>query len=360
MTGNTFGNIFKITTFGESHGTAIGCVIDGCPSNIEITEEDIQKELDKRKPGQSNITTQRKEEDKVQILSGVFEGKTTGTPIALLIMNKDHKSNDYSNIKDIFRPSHGDYTYFTKYGIRDYRGGGRASARETACRVAGGAIAKKFLKNKGIDILAFVEQIGNIKVNINSIEEINENMIESNIVRCPDENKARQMIELIENIRNEGDSIGGIIKCFIKNCPAGLGEPVFNKLSAELAKAMLSINACKGFEYGEGFNCVNFRGSQHNDEFTNNNNKIRTKTNHSGGIQAGISNGEEIFFRTAFKPTATIFKEQNTVDINGNNIKFIPSGRHDPCVLPRAVPIVEAMAWLTIMDLYLINKAKNE
>ena len=360
MTGNTFGNIFKITTFGESHGTAIGCVIDGCPSNIEITEEDIQKELDKRKPGQSNITTQRKEEDKVQILSGVFEGKTTGTPIALLIMNKDHKSNDYSNIKDIFRPSHGDYTYFTKYGIRDYRGGGRASARETACRVAGGAIAKKFLKNKGIDILAFVEQIGNIKVNINSIEEINENMIESNIVRCPDENKARQMIELIENIRNEGDSIGGIIKCFIKNCPAGLGEPVFNKLSAELAKAMLSINACKGFEYGEGFNCVNFRGSQHNDEFTNNNNKIRTKTNHSGGIQAGISNGEEIFFRTAFKPTATIFKEQDTVDINGNNIKFIPSGRHDPCVLPRAVPIVEAMAWLTIMDLYLINKAKNE
>ena len=360
MTGNTFGNIFKITTFGESHGTAIGCVIDGCPSNIEITEEDIQKELDKRKPGQSNITTQRKEEDKVQILSGVFEGKTTGTPIALLIMNKDHKSNDYSNIKDIFRPSHGDYTYFTKYGIRDYRGGGRSSARETACRVAGGAIAKKFLKNKGIDILAFVEQIGNIKVNINSIEEINENMIESNIVRCPDENKARQMIELIENIRNEGDSIGGIIKCFIKNCPAGLGEPVFNKLSAELAKAMLSINACKGFEYGEGFNCVNFRGSQHNDEFTNNNNKIRTKTNHSGGIQAGISNGEEIFFRTAFKPTATIFKEQDTVDINGNNIKFIPSGRHDPCVLPRAVPIVEAMAWLTIMDLYLINKAKNE
>ena len=360
MTGNTFGNIFKITTFGESHGTAIGCVIDGCPSNIEITEEDIQKELDKRKPGQSNITTQRKEEDKVQILSGVFEGKTTGTPIALLIMNKDHKSNDYSNIKDIFRPSHGDYTYFTKYGIRDYRGGGRASARETACRVAGGAIAKKFLKNKGIDILAFVEQIGDIKVNINSIEEIDENMIESNIVRCPDENKARQMMELIENVRNEGDSIGGIIKCFIKNCPAGLGEPVFNKLSAELAKAMLSINACKGFEYGEGFNCVNFRGSQHNDEFTNNNNKIRTKTNHSGGIQAGISNGEEIFFRTAFKPTATIFKEQDTVDINGNNIKFIPSGRHDPCVLPRAVPIVEAMAWLTIMDLYLINKAKNE
>lgn len=360
MTGNTFGNIFKITTFGESHGTAIGCIIDGCPSNIEIIEEDIQKELDKRKPGQSNITTQRKEEDKVQILSGVFEGKTTGTPITLLIMNKDHKSNDYSNIKDIFRPSHGDYTYFAKYGIRDYRGGGRASARETACRVAGGAIAKKFLKNKGIDILAFVEQIGDIKVNIDSIDKINENMIESNIIRCPDENKARQMIELIENVRNEGDSIGGIIKCFIKNCPAGLGEPVFNKLSAELAKAMLSINACKGFEYGEGFNCVNFRGSQHNDEFINNNNKIRTKTNHSGGIQAGISNGEEIFFRTAFKPTATIFKEQDTVNINGDSIKFIPSGRHDPCVLPRAVPIVEAMAWLTIMDLYLINKAKNE
>lgn len=358
MVGNTFGNIFKVTTFGESHGAAIGCVIDGCPSNIEISEYDIQKELNKRKPAQSSITTQRKEEDKVQILSGVFDGRTTGTPITLLIMNKDHKTDDYSNIKDIFRPSHGDYTYFKKYGIRDYRGGGRSSARETACRVAAGAIAKKFLKEKNINILAFVEQVGNIKIkNINFIDEINENIIESNIVRCPDSMVAKKMIELIENIKNDGDSIGGIIKCFIKNCPIGLGEPVFNKLSAELAKAMLSINACKGFEYGEGFNCVNFRGSEHNDELLDINGK--TKTNHSGGIQAGISNGEEIFFRVAFKPTATIFKEQNTVNIKNDKVKFIPSGRHDPCVLPRAVPVVEAMAWLTIMDLYLINQTRR-
>ena len=354
MTGNTFGKIFKLTTFGESHGPAIGCVIDGCPANLEITEEDIQKELDKRKPAQSSITTQRKEDDKVQILSGIFEGKTTGTPIALLIMNKDHKSSDYSIIKDIFRPSHGDYTYFKKYGIRDYRGGGRASARETACRVAGGAIAKKFLKEKGIDVLAFVEQVGNIKANIPI--NIDENLIESNIIRCPDQEKAKEMIKLIENVRSEGDSIGGIIKCIIRNCPAGIGEPVFDKLSAELAKAMLSINACKGFEYGEGFSCINFKGSEHNDEFVNENGKIKTKTNHSGGIQAGISSGEEIIFRTAFKPTATIFKEQNTVNINGENVKFIPSGRHDPCILPRAVPVVEAMTWLTIMDLCLINK----
>ena len=357
MTGNTFGKLFRLTTFGESLGPAIGCVVDGCPSGIVIAEEEIQKELDRRKPGQSNITTQRKEEDKVQILSGVFEGKTTGTPIALLIMNKDHKSNDYSNIKDVFRPSHGDFTYFKKYGIRDYRGGGRASARETACRVAGGAIAKKFLKEKGINILAFVEQVGNIKADIETSDTINETLIENNIIRCPDQEKAKEMIALIEKIKNNGDSVGGIIKCIIKNCPIGLGEPVFDKLSAELAKAMLSINACKGFEYGEGFNCVNFFGSNHNDEFINNNGK--TKTNHSGGIQAGISNGEDIVFRVAFKPTATIFKEQNTVDIYGNNIKFIPSGRHDPCILPRAVPVVEAMAWLTIMDLYLINKGKS-
>ena len=355
MTGNTFGKIFELTTFGESHGPAIGCVIDGCPAGLSITEEDIQKELDRRKPAQSSITTQRKEEDKVQILSGVFDKKTTGTPIALLIFNKDHKSTDYSNIKDIFRPSHGDYTYFKKYGIRDYRGGGRASARETACRVVGGAIAKKFLKEKeNIDVLAFVEQIGNIKME--SYNTINEEMIENNIVRCPDQEKAKQMVELIEKVKNDGDSVGGIIKCFIKNCPIGLGEPVFDKLSAQLAKAILSINACKGFEYGEGFNCVNFFGSNHNDEFINNNGKIKTKTNHSGGIQAGISNGEDIIFRTAFKPTPTIFKKQNTVDINDKNVEYIPSGRHDPCILPRAVPVVEAMVWLTIMDLYLINK----
>lgn len=355
MTGNSFGNLFKITTFGESHGVAIGCVVDGCPANIEITEGDIQKELDKRKPGQSSITTQRKEEDKVQILSGVFEGKTTGTPIMLLMMNKDHKSADYSNIKDIFRPSHADYTYFKKYGIRDYRGGGRASARETACRVAGGAIAKKFLQSKGIEVLSFVEQIGNIKIDYNSLDDISIDKIESNIVRCPDIEKAKLMIELIEDTKNNGDSVGGIIKCIIKNCPAGLGEPVFDKLSAQLAKAMLSINACKGFEYGDGFDFVNKNGSNCNDEFISENGKIFTKTNNSGGIQGGISNGEEINFRVVFKPTATIFKEQDTVNINGENVKFQPSGRHDPCVVPRAVPVVEAMTWLTLMDFWLIN-----
>lgn len=359
MTGNSFGNLFKLTTFGESHGTAIGCVIDGCPAGLEIDENDIQRELDRRKPGQSAITTQRKEEDKVQILSGIFEGKTTGTPIALLIINKDHNSTDYSNIKDVFRPSHGDYTYFKKYGLRDYRGGGRASARETACRVAGGAVAKKFLQERGVEILAFVEQVGNVKANIRNIDEINGSMVEANVARCPDPEVAQQMLKLIEEVRNDGDSVGGIIKCFIKNCPVGLGEPVFDKLSAELAKAMLSINACKGFEYGEGFDCVNYKGSNHNDEFINESGKIKTKTNHSGGIQAGISNGEEINFRVAFKPTATIFKEQDTIDIYGKNVKFTPSGRHDPCVLPRAVPVVEAMAWLTIMDLYLINKGKS-
>ena len=355
MSGNSFGNIFKTTTFGESHGIAIGCVVDGCPSNLEISEEDIQKELDKRKPGQSSITTQRKEEDKVQILSGVFDGKTTGTPIAMLIMNKDHRSTDYSNIKDIFRPSHADYSYFKKYGIRDYRGGGRTSARETACRVASGAIAKKFLKQKGIDVLAFSQQIGSISVDYKTMDEITEEQIESNIVRCPNQDKAVEMINLIEKVKQQGDSIGGIIKCFIKGCPAGLGEPVFDKLSAQLAKAMLSINACKGFEYGEGFNCVNFFGSTHNDEFINENGKIHTITNHSGGIQGGISNGEEIYFRVAFKPTATIFKEQKTININGENTTITPSGRHDPCIIPRAVPVVEAMTWLTLMDMWLID-----
>lgn len=359
--GDTFGKLFKVTTFGESHGEAIGCVIIGCPSNIDINEEDIQKELDRRKPGQSSITTQRKEDDVVRIMSGIFEGKTTGTPIMLLIMNKDHKSADYSSIKDIFRPSHADYTYFKKYGIRDYRGGGRSSARETACRVAAGAVAKKFLQSKGIDLVAFVQQISNIKVNFKNFDKIDKNVIESNIIRCPNTEKAKQMIELVENIKASGDSIGGIIQCFIKNCPIGLGEPVFDKLSAGLGAAMLSINAVKGFEIGDGFDSINYTGSTFNDEFVNKNGKIHTKTNHSGGIQGGISNGEEINFRVVFKPTATIFKEQNTVNIQGENVKYIPNGRHDPCVLPRAVPVVEAMAWLTLMDFYLINRArKNE
>lgn len=360
MTGNTFGTLFKLTTFGESHGIAIGCIIDGCPANLEISEEEIQKELDRRKPGQSNITTQRQEEDEVKILSGIFEGKTTGTPIMTLIMNKDHNSTDYCNIKDIFRPSHADYTYFKKYGIRDYRGGGRASARETACRVIGGAIAKKYLIAKGIDLVAFSQQISDIKTDFKSFNEIDKNIIESNVVRCPDSEKAKKMIELIEEVKKDGDSIGGIIQCFIKGCLIGLGEPVFDKFSAQLGKAMLSINAVKGFEFGEGFNCVNFRGSTHNDEFiADKNQNICTKTNHSGGIQGGISNGEEIQFRVAFKPTASIFKEQDTVDINGNNVKFTLSGRHDPCILPRAVPIVEAMAWLTLMDFYLLNNVNK-
>jgi len=355
MTGNTFGKIFKITTFGESHGECVGCVVDGCPPNLEISESYIQKELDRRRPGQSSITTQRKEGDEVQIMSGVFEGKTTGTPIMLLVKNKDYRSRDYSKIKDIFRPSHGDYTYYKKYGIRDYKGGGRSSARETVGRVAGGAIAKKFLKEKlDIDILSFTQQVGNIKTNID-FNEVNLEQIESNIARCPDEKIAQKMIELITNIKEEGDSIGGIIQGVIKNVPAGLGEPVFDKLSAELGKAMLSINAVKGFEFGSGFDCVNYKGSEHNDEFYSDNGKIKTRSNNSGGIQAGISNGENINFRVAFKPTPTIRKKQKTVDINGKEAEMEASGRHDLCVVPRAVPIVDSMAALVIMDFYLLN-----
>jgi chorismate synthase len=356
MTGNTFGKIFKVTTFGESHGKCIGCVVDGCPPNLEISESYIQKELDRRRPGQSSITTQRKEGDEVQIMSGVFEGKTTGTPIMLLVKNKDYRSRDYSNIKDIFRPSHGDYVYAKKYGIRDYRGGGRSSARETVGRVAGGAVAKKFLQEKlGIEILSYTQQVGNIKTDID-FNGINLKQIESNIVRCPDEKVAEKMIELINGIKEEGDSIGGIVQAVIRNVPAGLGEPVFDKLSAELGKAMLSINAVKGFEYGSGFDCVNYKGSEHNDEFCIKNGKIRTNTNYSGGIQAGISNGEDITFRVAFKPTATIQKKQLTVNILGEEVEMQASGRHDPCVVPRAVPIVDAMCALVIMDSYSLYK----
>lgn len=360
MSGNTFGNLFKITTFGESHGNAIGLIIDGFPSNIEINYDWIKSDLEKRKPGQSKITTQRKENEEFEILSGVFENKSTGTPIAVIIRNQDQRSGDYSHIANSYRPSHADYTYQEKYGIRDYRGGGRSSARETAARVIGGSFAKMFLDKFNIQINAYVSQVGNIKTEKN-YKDLDFNLIESNIVRCPDLDVSDKMINFIDDIRKQGDTIGGVITCVIQNVPVGIGEPVFNKLHAELGKAMLSINAVKGFEYGSGFDSVNMRGSEHNDLFYNENNKTKTITNYSGGIQGGISNGEDIYFRTAFKPVATIMQAQKTVDINGNEVEIKGKGRHDPCVVPRAVPIIEAMSALVIADYILINNAyKNE
>ena len=354
--GNTYGTKFRITTFGESHGKAIGVTIDGCPAGLNIDEKFIQWELDRRKPGQSKITTQRKEGDKAEILSGVFEGKSTGTPIAIVIFNEDQKSNDYAHIADKFRPSHADYTYQEKYGIRDYRGGGRSSARETAARVAAGAIAKLFLKQIGIEINAYVSQAGNIKLE-KPYSELDFSRTESNIVRCPDEQVANEMIALIDQTRKNQDTIGGVVTCVIKGTPVGLGEPVFDKLHAELGKAMLSINAVKGFEYGSGFEGVKMFGSEHNDLFENRDGKITTRTNHSGGIQGGISNGQDIYFNVAFKPVATIMKDQESIDKDGNKTIVSGKGRHDPCVVPRAVPIVEAMAALVIADFYLLDKA---
>ncbi len=360
MAGNTFGKLFQVTTFGESHGGAVGCVVDGCPPGIEVSESEIQRDLDRRKPGQSRITTPRKEEDKIEILSGVFEGKTTGTPIMMMAKNKDARPSDYEKLKDVFRPSHADFTYEKKYGARNWQGSGRASARETLARVAAGAIAKKILRSKlKMEFLAFVEQVGEIKAKVD-LNNVTFEKIESNIVRCPDEKVAKKMIKLIERTGREGDSIGGVICGLIRNVPIGLGEPVFDKLSADLGKAMLSIPAVKGFEIGSGFEGVKMNGSQHNDPFmTDKQGKIRTKTNFSGGIQGGISNGEDIFFRVAFKPVSTIRKEQSTVSRNGQSIKLEATGRHDPCVLPRAVSIVEAMAAITIMDHYLRHKAQN-
>jgi len=355
MPGNTFGTLFRITSFGESHGPAIGVVIDGCPAGLEIDKEYIQKQLDRRKPGQSAITTQRKEEDEVHILSGVFEGKSTEAPIALVIYNKDHKPEDYKRFKDTYRPSHADYTYQAKYGIRDHRGGGRSSARETATRVAAGAIAMLLLAKEQVIIKAYVSQVGPIKLD-KSYLELDLNAIDSNIIRCPDTATAAEMISLIEETRKAGDSIGGVITCVILNCPVGLGEPVFDKLHADLGKAMLSINAVKGFEIGSGFASASMRGSEHNDAFEMTSGKITTKTNHSGGIQGGISNGEEIYFRVAFKPVATINKEQETINTSGENTTIEGKGRHDPCVVPRAVPIVEAMAALIICDHLLRSK----
>ncbi len=350
MAGNSFGTLFKLTTFGESHGTAIGGVIDGCPSGLHLDMDAIQNEMNRRKPGQSEIVTQRKEPDTVEFLSGIFEGQTTGTPIGFVIKNANQKSKDYSHIKDVYRPSHADYTYHKKYGVRDYRGGGRSSARETACRVVAGAIAKQFLKD--VKIHAFTSSVG--KININKpYQELDFSKIESNAVRCPDEAIAEKMIARIKDIRKEGDTIGGTVTCVLQNVPIGLGEPVFDKLHAELGKAMLSINAVKGFEYGSGFCGVEMKGSEHNDEF---NPDGSTKTNLSGGIQGGISNGEDIYFRVAFKPVATIMQKQDTIDTKGNVLEMQGKGRHDPCVVPRAVPIVEAMAALVLADYTLLNK----
>jgi chorismate synthase len=352
---NSYGKIFKITTFGESHGKAVGLIIDGCPAGVEIDEEKIHLEMSRRKPGQSILTTQRKEEDKIEILSGIFEGKSTGTPIAMMVWNEDQRSKDYSHISDQFRPSHADYTYEEKYGIRDYRGGGRSSARETLARVAGGAIAKMILSVMGIEIKAYVSQVGKLKLE-KSYSELDLYNTENNIVRCPDNDTANAMIELIDSVRKNRDSIGGVVSCVIKGTPVGLGEPVFDKLHAELGKAMLSINAVKGFEYGSGFEGVSMLGSEHNDEFRIIDQKVSTLTNHSGGIQGGISNGEDIYFKVAFKPVATIMKDQESINKNGDSVVVSGKGRHDPCVVPRAVPIVEAMAALVICDFVLRNK----
>ncbi len=349
MAGNIFGQIFRITTFGESHGLGLGVIIDGCPAGIEIDLDFIQSEMMRRRPGQSKIVTQRKEDDEVQILSGVFEGKSTGTPISMVVYNKDARSKDYSHIATKFRPSHADFTFQEKYGFRDYRGGGRSSARETAARVAAGAVAKLFLKSMGIKVQAFVSQVGALKLTKN-YKELDLSKTESNIIRCPDEALAEEMIDLIKKIRKEGDTIGGVVQCVVQNCPAGLGEPVFDKLHADLAKAIMSINACKGFEYGSGFDGVEMKGSEHNDVFYNENDKIKTKTNFSGGIQGGISNGMDIYFRAAFKPVATIVQSQESVNEAGEDVEVTGKGRHDPCVVPRAVPIVEAMTALVLAD----------
>ena len=352
MAGSSFGTLFKLTTFGESHGTAIGGIIDGVPANFLLDIPAIQLELDRRKPGQSSLVTQRKESDTVQFLSGIFEGKTLGSPIGFIILNENQKEADYAHLKDTFRPSHADFTYDKKYGIRDYRGGGRSSARETASRVVAGALAKQVLNSIGIKFSTFVDQVGDIRFHSDEFFALKE--IESNLVRCPDKNVAEKMENLIREVRKEGDTIGGVISCVIKGVPAGLGEPVFDKLPAELGKAMLSINAVKAFEIGSGMESITMRGSQHNDLF---NEDGTTQTNYSGGIQGGISNGMPIHFRVAFKPVATIMQTQASINTQGDKIELEGKGRHDACVVPRAVPIVEAMAALVILDFYLRNKS---
>jgi chorismate synthase len=357
---NTFGQLFRVTTFGESHGGGIGVVIDGCPPKIEISEAEIQRELDRRRPGQSKITTQRKEEDRCEILSGVFEGNTLGTPIGILVRNKDARSEDYVAIAKTFRPSHADFTYEAKYGIRNWQGGGRASARETIGRVAAGAIARKVLRTfcPKIDIVGYVIQIHDLTAKIDR-SKVRISDVDANIVRCPDKAAAKKMISLIEKTRGQGDSLGGVIECVVRNAPVGLGEPVFDKLEADLAKGMLSLPATKGFEIGSGFSATRMRGSEHNDPFEMRGGKVRTATNYSGGIQGGISNGEDIYFRVGFKPTATIAREQKTVTASREQTKLAARGRHDPCVLPRAVPMVEAMAALVLCDHALRQRAIN-
>ena len=352
---NTTGKLFTFTSFGESHGKGIGGIIDGCPAGIELDETFIQNELSRRRPGQSIISPPRSEEDNVEFLSGIFEGKTTGTPIAFVIWNKNQESKDYDHLKDVYRPSHADFTYQQKYGIRDHRGGGRSSARATAAWVAAGAIAKLVLNQKGVEIKAYTSQVGHISVG-KSYENLDLSLIESNIVRCPEPETAEKMIAYIDELRTEGNSIGGIVSCVVKGVPAGWGEPVFDKLHARLANAMMNINAVHGFDYGSGFEGVRLTGAEMNDAFTLKGENVTTKTNNSGGIQGGISNGQDIYFRVLFKPVATISKKQETLDKQLNKIELEARGRHDPCVLPRAVPIVEAMAALTLVDLYLISK----
>lgn len=359
---NTFGTIFTLTTFGESHGEAIGGVIDGYPAGVNIDVEFVQNELNRRRPGQSHITTSRAEKDEVMFLSGIFEGKSTGTPIGFIVKNTNQHSTDYNNIRELFRPSHADYTYYNKYGVRDYRGGGRSSARIMISRCVAGALAKlalNSLNSLNISIQAYTSQVGNISLERDyTLYDLEKT--ETNIVRCPDEQKAAQMEQLILDVKAKGDTVGGVITCVIKGCPAGLGEPEFGKLSAQLANAMMSINAAKGFEYGQGFEGVTALGSEQNDIFVNKNGAITTATNRSGGIQGGISNGQDIYFRVAFKPVATLLTEQNTVDIHGNSVKLTASGRHDSCVIPRAVPIVESMAAMVILDNILLSKALNK
>jgi len=355
---NTFGHIFTLTTFGESHGEAIGGIVDGMPPGIDIDLGFIQSELNRRRPGQSKITTSRQEPDQVELLSGVFEGKSTGCPIGFIVRNTNQHSQDYENMRCLFRPSHADYTYYTKYGVRDHRGGGRSSARITISRCVGGALAKLALRRLGITIQAYTSQVGSIALG-RDYHQYDLSLTETNAVRCPDSEKAAQMEQLISQVKADGDTIGGVITCIIKGCPAGLGEPEFDKLHASLGAAMLSINAVKGFEYGEGFDGVTARGSEQNDTFYCDEGRISTTTNHSGGIQGGISNGQDIYFRVAFKPVATLLREQDTVDMDGNPAKLTARGRHDPCVLPRAVPVVEAMAAMTILDHFMLNKAEK-
>lgn len=356
MAGNTFGKIYKLSSFGESHGVAVGGMIDGCPAGVEISIEYIQQELTRRRPGQSDVSTPRDEADQVEILSGIFEGKTTGMPIGFMVRNTNQNSKDYNHLKDLYRPSHADYSWQQKYGIRDYRGGGRSSAREHIARVVGGAIAKQVLANCGIEVSGFTSQVGSIVLPYD-YNKLDLTVTEQNIVRCPDAEIAVQMISLIRELRDAGDSVGGVVSCVIKGVPAGLGEPVFDRFQSRLAQAVMSINATKGFEYGMGFAAAGMRGSEHNDPFIMKEGKVRTETNRSGGIQGGVSNGEDIYFRVAFKPVATIMTEQDTVNRSGEEVTIEAHGRHDPCVVPRAVPVVEAMAAMTVLDLLLEHQS---